>query len=210
MSRLSASILRRAAKVQDGEYIHPALKKNGKFKRKAKTILRRPILDSRIEGVPVEDTYYGAQYDFDHDAPRVRNTELFYRIADLVEVFPESYDQDVWGAPRPAALCGTSHCIAGHAAAETGWMRAEEDWETVQRKNVGVAADISSIGALELGITDSEAEFIFGGCWAPDDGNVAKALRRLGDGADLSEVAEEWDEDDSPAVILVTGVHPSN
>lgn len=69
------------------------------------------------------------------------NSELLLQIADMIEQYPESYDQGTWGTfnspdrTRNFDLdlvdtgCGTSMCIAGWAAFLTDWHPVMFLWE---------------------------------------------------------------------------------
>ena len=87
-----------------------------------------------------------------HSTYEDRNTDLFFDIADVLEFFPERYDQRTWGDFTPGEAdyvrfqeqfgydtkekygdedvnwihadvgCGSALCVAGHAAAMRGWL----------------------------------------------------------------------------------------
>ena len=88
----------------------------------------------------------------EHSEYEDRNTDLFFDIADVLEFFPEQYDQRTWGDFTPGEAdyvnfekqfgydtkdsyggedtnwihadegCGSALCVAGHAAALRGWF----------------------------------------------------------------------------------------
>src|SRR5688572_2759026 len=123
-----------------------------------------------------------------------RNKELFYRIADQVERHPETYDQSVYGEVTP---CGTSHCIAGHAAAMSGCRPTVFlDGSLLPNGCVvtdaaGKKRDVDLVAAELLGIEHGEASWLFSPAWEPPpEMTVPEALRRLGDGAPINEVTE--------------------
>jgi len=88
----------------------------------------------------------------EHSTYEDRNTDLFFDIADVLEFFPEQYDQRTWGEFTPSYAdyvnfekqfgydtqdsyggedvnwihadegCGSALCVAGHAAAMRGWF----------------------------------------------------------------------------------------
>ena len=173
----------------------------------------------------------------------VRNKELFYKIADVIENDLSVYDQSWWGAhiyetcpngddealERTKARvleqsCGTSHCIAGHAAVLAGYkpevrkgyvpafgkaeahIVIEINWEEMFSPNGNVMDHPSDIGRKVLGLSPEEASILFGEYWRPldwdDDASdevnakyVAEALRALGDGWSIYDVTEhESDE----------------
>jgi len=123
-----------------------------------------------------------------------RNRELFRAIADQIERHPETYDQGVYG---DVTSCGTKHCIAGHAAAMSGcqptrYEHAKPNWSVVTDPKSGKYRDVDLVAAELLGIEHSTASWLFGPLWEPADGmSVPQALRRLGDGAPISEVTKE-------------------
>ena len=87
-----------------------------------------------------------------HSTYQDRNTDLFFDIADVLEFFPERYNQRTWGEYTPEEAdferfawqfgydpkakqggedpnwiyadegCGSALCVAGHAAALRGWF----------------------------------------------------------------------------------------
>ena len=88
----------------------------------------------------------------EHSKYEDRNTDLFFDIADVLEFFPEQYNQRTWGEYAPEEVdyanferqfgydtkvkhggedinwiyadeeCGSQLCVAGHAAALRGWL----------------------------------------------------------------------------------------
>ena len=88
----------------------------------------------------------------EHSEYEDRNTDLFFDIADVLEFFPEQYNQRTWGEFTPEYAdyvrfqeqfgydtkeqngdedtnwihadegCGSALCVAGHAAALRGWF----------------------------------------------------------------------------------------
>ena len=154
-----------------------------------------------------------------------RNTVLFLEIADVLEFFPEQYNQRTWGEFVPDfhdgagdkfkvqfgydvegdaedynwiyadEECGSALCIAGHAAAFSGWFptitgshtdHPEVSWTVVhkERHQKASAPDhkYTSDAAQEaLGINDREAAWMFDSerNWTPDD------LRRFATGVNI-------------------------
>lgn len=189
---------------------HPALGPDGHFTERARKLLNARFVPSRVATHPL------AYQDGDY----IRNTELFYRIADEIEVFPEEYDQEVWGTNseslvKPYTPCGTSFCIAGHAAHMTNWVPYMESIKVVDFGRLRKARaensmvnyfDASSIGAAELGLSSDEASVLFEERWVPDPHlTVSQALRRLGDGAPVAEVT---DPDLLESLMDLQGVDP--
>jgi len=97
-----------------------------------------------------------------HSGHADRNTDLFFDVADILEFYPEEYDQHTWGEFKPEDVdyanfekrfgydprdgegiddanwifadegCETSKCVAGHAVAMSGWH------PTIYRNSEGV------------------------------------------------------------------------
>ena len=206
---------------------HPALTKNGKLKAKARKILQSRVMRSRISVADMEKSFYGGMEIKTVENP-VRNTELFERIADEIEFFPESYDQQSWGmmiegAKAKQTACGTAFCIAGHASHLTGWLPLHPgEWDNVVRPKGKDHVEVGAAARRELGLTDAEAEFLFDGDWKPKRKyTVPEALRAIGNGADILSVTNknacEWTRErlesetwsNSDRKIRVTGKLPS-
>lgn len=150
-----------------------------------------------------------------------RNSKLFYQIADVIETYPERYRQQIWGAvPHDAHgtpltdengdqildtvifdgvkhTCGTSHCIAGWAAAlnddkvlpTSGPYARHSDYTFIQIIDDGTIISTSDWATQELGLTYSEANLLFAASWRPvDNMSASDALRALGDGASIESV----------------------
>ena len=171
----------------------------------------------------------------------VRNKDLFYQIADVIEKDLGVYDQSLWGGHvytscenDPEAIeattnhvmeqsCGTSHCIAGHAAVLSGYkpqvlkipipktgireagMIIEINWEELISPDGVAGKHPSDVGRELLGLTIEEADLLFSEWWKPegfDFGNedrinakaVAEAMRELGDGCSIWDVTSEESE----------------
>lgn len=181
---------------------HPALTKNGKLKAKARKILQSRVMRSRISVADMEKSFYSGMEIKTVENP-VRNTELFERIADEIEFFPESYDQQSWGtiiegAKAKQTACGTAFCIAGHASHLTGWLpQHPQEWDNVIRPKGDTYLEVSEVARRELGLTQAEAEFLFDGDWKPKRKyTVPEALRAIGNGANILDVTNkntcEW------------------
>ena len=180
---------------------------------------RTEILESRPPELEVEPVSTAEQ----------RNSDLFFEIADVLDFYPHLYDQQTWGGfdshGEPVQLpsgeerdvmlvgvkgCSTTACLAGWAAALSGWhptvwgdgAATFLDWHVVAPVPLipsghyltELAHDVAR--AL-LGITDSEAEELFSsipaGCsdenrWTADD------LRAIGKGR--SVFTDEWPGED--------------
>ena len=155
----------------------------------------------------------------------IRNKTLFNEIADILEFKPEQYDQGTWGTHRPSREqyeqfekvfgywpeddhdynwtkveeCGTALCLAGHAAALTGWFPTKGDlyegkemltWTTVSRQRGTTwvkGRGISEVGQEALGITEEEATHLFAGGqeWHADD------IRAFGRGERILPIEDE-------------------
>lgn len=154
-----------------------------------------------------------------------RNRDLFYRIAEVLDSWPRSYDQAVWaeghrsevvdiafddGTVAEAVECGTAHCVAGWAAALTGWhptLDENELWWIRVAREAGVAevdgSPIDQVAAEALGLEAGEAAALFSAMafHLAYDGRlpaylVAPRLRAIGDGADVrfatTATTDEW------------------
>ena len=143
-----------------------------------------------------------------------RNKELFNKIADVIENDEGVYDQSLWGAHIwrtcdntvedvehtkmvvTELACGTSHCIAGHAAVLSGWTpkilvgthyrgerTIEINWEELhppkelvekpnpsyEEEDMLLDTHPGNVGRQLLGLTDSEADILFSEFWRPID-----------------------------------------
>jgi len=159
-----------------------------------------------------------------------RNSDLFFEIADVLDFYPHLYNQQTWGGfdshgetvQLPSGEehdlilvgvegCSTTACLAGWAAALSGWHPTVWtdgdttllDWEVVAPVPL-IPSDhystemVYDIAWALLGITDSEAKELFSstpaGCsaghrWTADD------LRAIGKGR--SVFTDEWPREDS-------------
>jgi len=161
----------------------------------------------------------------EHSEYADRNTDLFFDIADILEFFPEQYRQGTWGEFAPSQVdydnfeaqfgydtqtqfagedanwiyadegCGSALCIAGHAAALSGWFptitgthrnHPEVSWTVVHKKPHQTSSEpghkyTSDAGREALGINDAEAAWMFDSerNWTPDD------LRRFAAGVNI-------------------------
>lgn len=176
----------------------------------------------------------------------IRNSNLLRQVANIIESHPERYNQRAWGtvavgaddglqrfdvsvgtlaaarslaAKNVGGACGTAHCIAGHAAAASGYGPAVVDWYVTNDDYVVTWSEVSKLGsdpastegvaADLLGLTDTEAAILFEAGWKPRDGmSVPTALRRLAQGWGIEKVSAyvnryamaDLDEDRSRAV----------
>ena len=155
-----------------------------------------------------------------------RNSDLFFEIADVLDFYPHLYNQQTWGGfdshGEPVQLpsgeehdlkligvkgCSTTTCLAGWAAALSGWHptvwtngdTTTLHWDVVAPPSLIPSDHYSTEMAYDiaralLGITDSEAKELFIGCsdnhrWTADD------LRAIGKGR--SVFTDEWPGEDS-------------
>ena len=158
-----------------------------------------------------------------------RNSDLFFEIADVLDFYPHLYDQQTWGGfdsrgetdQQPSGEehdlilvgvegCSTTACLAGWAAALSGWHPTVWtngdttllDWEVVAPVSL-IPSDhystelVYDLARALLGITDSEAKELFSGTpagcsdenqWTADD------LRAIGKGR--SVFTDEWPGED--------------
>ena len=145
-----------------------------------------------------------------------RNRFLFFEIANIMEFQPEQFNQGTWGSYvpnwysdeniretfadvngyRPEATddynwskveeCGTAMCIAGHAAAMTGWFPTIDtstscdghhprvSWSSVSRRKHDsylYGESVSDVAEKALGLLPDEASRLFAGgaSWTPDE-----------------------------------------
>ena len=118
------------------------------------------------------------------------NSELLRKIADRIERYPDSYDQNTYG--RAEEGCGTVCCIAGHTLIESGYIPAKLcfDLSIVYIRPVPLGSskvssvlmyyfDIAKEAKELLDLTDEE-EYLFSPHWRPRNGqSVADALREM-------------------------------
>ena len=112
------------------------------------------------------------------------NSELFRKIADVIEAEPGCHDQRRFSstcdddAPFDAEFvttetihtCGTKACIAGWAV----HLTPKEDRPESE--------SIMECAAKLLGLSDSEADTLFDGDWSPREGvTIPQELRRIAD-----------------------------
>lgn len=200
---------------------HPAVTKSGRWTAQARRVLNRPILRSR---------YRTGDDEFRKNP--IRNTPLLNQMADYLEVFPEAWNQTVWGAPKEKTPCGTAFCIAGTAVHETNWKPTYSDtawfdeitdrwmpgdnWEEITRGNDAVVL-VNVAAAIELGLTKAESNYLFDAEWRPKKGqSVSEVLRLIGQGAQIETLGlgdEAYAEDieieyEDGHKIRVSGVKP--
>ena len=159
-----------------------------------------------------------------------RNSDLFFEIADVLDFYPHLYNQQTWGGfdshgetvQLPSGEehdlmligvkgCSTTACLAGWAAALSGWHPTVWtngdttflDWQVVAPVSL-IPSDhystelVYDLARALLGITDSEAKELFSGTpagcsdenrWTADD------LRAIGKGR--SVFTDEWPEEEN-------------
>lgn len=119
------------------------------------------------------------------------NKALLRRIADVIELDPEGYDQTTWSRPNPESVCGTSHCIAGHAVRESGNLDPDGCPRTIELDDGGQIWSWSMVAQHVLGLTDNESYMLFEANWS--EGLTAKetaeVLRAIADGAPIEDRA---------------------
>ena len=159
-----------------------------------------------------------------------RNSDLFFEIADVLDFYPHLYNQQTWGGfdshgetvQLPSGEeddlilvgvegCSTTACLAGWAAALSGWHPTVWtdsdttllDWQVVAPVPL-IPSDhystemVYDIARALLGITDSEAKELFSGTPAGCSGAVrwtADDLRAIGKGR--SVFTDEWPREES-------------
>lgn len=192
--------------------------------RSIEVLVETPEMQAVLARPPIEP-----RYDMLSGRDFTRNTELFYRLADIIELFPEHYDQEQWS--DTVGECGTSHCVAGWAAAEAGyqpdrWTSTNGfeviEWAWVTRKSwEGYTAPIERVAGAELGLTSMESEWLFhaGMLPYPPCTTVPEVLRRAGDGERLTELCYSFPENflgsdldleyERRGTVAITGIRPS-
>lgn len=88
------------------------------------------------------------------------NIPLFRKTLEYVEGNPHEWDQDVWASVTP---CGTTRCFAGTAAWLAGaTMKLDRHGsaESCIRPD-GLESGIDSYAMEQLGLSNSQAEWIF-------------------------------------------------
>ncbi len=159
-----------------------------------------------------------------------RNSDLFFEIADVLDFYPHLYNQQTWGGfdshgetvQLPSGEehdlilvgvegCSTTACLAGWAAALSGWhptVWTDGDttllgWQVVApvpliSSDHYLTEEVYDIARALLGITDSEAKELFSGTPAGCSGAVrwtADDLRAIGKGR--SVFTDEWSAEES-------------
>ena len=187
------------------------------------------VLEEVLEPVPPEPEAKPAS------TVEERNTDLFFEIADVIDFYPHLYNQRTYGefllpdgTDPPTSLgssvvpdlrlvevrgCATTACLAGWAAALSGWhptTNTTVDGKTTLLHWAEVAPmpltpeghhsaeSVYHLARVLLGITDLEAEELFSGMpsgcsdkhrWTADD------LRAIGKGR--SVFTDGWSEEGS-------------
>lgn len=120
-----------------------------------------------------------------------RNGPLLRKVGDVIAAEPERYEQMLF---FDIGECGTRACIAGHAAlveygSRVSTLRGGVVWDDGSFTLVDEAAQDA------LGLTEEDAECVFGGRWLPAGDpsmplheRVRDALYALADGATVAEV----------------------
>lgn len=147
----------------------------------------------------------------------VRYTELFDEVARRIELFEESYDQGSYGSARDCGSVGCLAGHGGMATGwnpvavytnfiDHDWDSFDErkqrptkrhlkinalDWASLWRDDDSeVNVPTFTIAREEFGLTNVEGAALFDAIWHPAEGlSVPDALRRLGQGARLTEVS---------------------
>lgn len=114
------------------------------------------------------------------------NTDLMLAIREHIRANPEQHDQNNWGS---RTACGTTHCIAGWAAALSGAVMSWEVWcDRLRMTGVnGVLGGTPRYAAQALGLTRPEWEALFFEC---DNAKALDLLDRMIEAGKNSERVE--------------------
>ena len=139
-----------------------------------------------------------------------RDRKLFYKIADIIETYPEKHDQNTWienpgKVPNSSIIydgeeisCGTNQCIAGWAVIiENGGLNGvfiNEIFHFNNGEEMPLSSSyddedcIPSVAQTLLGLNDIEAMNLFYTTEICDYElfDMPRVLREIGDGADVS------------------------
>jgi hypothetical protein len=131
-------------------------------------------------------------------------------VLDYIEAHPDEYNQASWAGTKHEdgegdELCGTTCCVAGHAALLNGWhLRItlhspdEYGWEWIEVDervdkldedgNVVETLHIREAGVRELELTDYQADQLFNG------GNDLDEIKAMVKKIANHEAIDEWDD----------------
>lgn len=124
-----------------------------------------------------------------------RNEELLRQVAQDIRDDPASYDQTTFARETS---CGTTACIAGHAAIRSGKRPIFDFCDGTARYFFSDTERVcgGDIGQVLLGLTDEEASLLFDEFWRPAHGlSVPEALEKLAAGASIEEITGAHDGD---------------
>jgi hypothetical protein len=150
------------------------------------------------------------------------NRKMLYEIADIIEMFPEHHDQDLWimndvGDASSSILwngetisCGTAQCVAGWAVIlENGGLdsitldgfTSDEEVHFSNGNSCSRYNDefYMENGARILGLNDSDAYNLFMTTDVVDydDFDMPRVLREIADGESVSKALNDaWGRDD--------------
>jgi len=120
------------------------------------------------------------------DTTKLRGKELAQYIVDMLERDPDLHEQDTWGRETP---CGTTMCIAGHAAFLTGkaeFVHQEAPYSKIKTLMItdpdfeGDRLDgFDYLAADLLNLPESEANAIF---YTMDNLAALHALKQVAEG----------------------------
>ncbi|MGI5143786.1 MULTISPECIES: hypothetical protein [unclassified Streptomyces] len=114
--------------------------------------------------------------------------DLAARILQQITDYPEQHDQAQWLegidrlSPDQPLPCGTTLCVAGHAAHLRGYTLSNELRGTLALKEGAETLPVEAVARRELGLTSRDAAHLFNPVLEPPE--VRAALRQLADGAD--------------------------
>lgn len=120
------------------------------------------------------------------DALDLRGAELARAILDILEEDPDLHSQEVWGVRN---FCGTTMCIAGHAAYLTGKAEFVDNISLNITDSDFEGKDFCELGAHLFGLDEDTAEQLF---FEYNNKRALAGLKQIADGAKVID----WDKID--------------
>lgn len=111
------------------------------------------------------------------------NVELLKKVRDHILMLPETHDQDIWH-------CGTTACIAGHAAVMAGGVLRKNPGGWFELTNEeGTLVHTPDFAAQKLEMNEDEVEYVF---YCMDN---ETSIKRLDQVIGLWEEGKQFDAD---------------